>query len=122
MDLECLVGINRAWLYKDLQSLSLTSKCQVSVERIVLDLESVELLDTFQMKQTKMYVCTLVEFIRWSALLDVQVGTEDIQWNYIGFLYNRNNGWDMWELLLDDNWQAWINRITIAWETVTWVN
>ena len=31
-------------------------------------------------------------FIRWSALLDVQVGTEDIEGNYIGFLYNRNNG------------------------------
>ena len=31
-------------------------------------------------------------FIRWSALLDVQVGTEDIEGNYIGFLYNRNKG------------------------------
>ena len=27
--------------------------------------------------------------------------------------------WEMWELLLGVNWQVRVNRITIAWETVT---
>ena len=59
------------------------------------------------MKQTQMYVCT-TWFIRWSALLDVQVGTEDIEGIYIGFLYNRNKGREhvrialRWQLTLAD--------------------
>ena len=40
LDLDDLRRINRAWLYKETKSLSLASKCQVGVERIVLDLES----------------------------------------------------------------------------------
>ena len=31
-------------------------------------------------------------------------------------------GREMWELLLDDNGEASIHRITMTWESVTWVN
>ena len=77
------------------------------------------------MKQTQMYVCTLVKFIRWSALLDVQVGTEDIEWNYIALLYNRNKGWAQVRIAL--RWQLtqaalielqWHEKLSYEWTNV----
>ena len=40
-------------------------------------------------------------------------------WKIYWYLYK---GWGMWELLLDDNWQGRNYRITMTWESVTWVN
>ena len=38
---------------------------------------------------------------------------------YTGFYTLATKDWEMWELLLGANWQVRVNRITIAWETVT---
>ena len=46
----------------------------------------------------------------------------DTVWKIHWYLYNCNKGWGMWELLLDDNWQGRNYRITMTWESVTWVN
>ena len=79
-----------------------------------------------RMKQTKMYVCTLVEFIssRCSHIA-VHGWSDGYGWNPHWFIYTRNNRKRKMRKLLDHNehnrhWH--INRITIAWETVTWVN
>ena len=77
------------------------------------------ILDTFRMKQTQMYVCTLVEFILVEIWIHCCTSwrwrSEWIHW----LLYNRNNGREMWELLLGANWQKRTGRITMTWETVT---
>ena len=59
LDNECSfsVGDNHRWWGHS----NSTSCCSCTIIALILAL--VELLNEFRMKQTKMYVCTLVEFI-----------------------------------------------------------
>ena len=43
-------------------------------------------------------------------------------WKNAGLYTLATKDWEMWELLLGANRQVRVNRITIAWETVTWEN
>ena len=44
---------------------------------------------------------------------------DDEHWKNAGLYTLATKDWEMWELLLGANWQVRVNRITIAWETVT---
>ena len=46
----------------------------------------------------------------------------NMHWKNAGLYTIATKEWEMWELLLGVNWQVRINRITIAWETVTYEN
>ena len=46
----------------------------------------------------------------------------NMHWKNAGLYTLATKDWEMWELLLGANWQVRVNRITIAWETVTWEN
>ena len=43
-------------------------------------------------------------------------------WKNAGLYTLATKEWEMWELLLGVNWHVRINRITIAWEPVTYEN
>ena len=70
------------------------------------------ILDTFRMKQTQMYVCTLVEFILVEIWIHYCMSwrSEWSHWKIHWYLYKRNNGREMWELLLGANWQEIIQE------------
>ena len=77
------------------------------------------------MKQTKdvrMYTWRIYSSRDLDTLLyKVEVLNDHIGENAV--LYTlATKDWEMWELLLGANWQVTVNRITIAWETVTWEN
>ena len=74
------------------------------------------------MKQTKMYVCTFDEFILVDVVTLLYMDEVNKHWKNAGLYTLATKEWEMWELLLGVNWQVRINRITIAWETVTWEN
>ena len=74
------------------------------------------ILDTFWMKQSQMYVCTLEDFFIEFCTHCCTSWKWDVELKLHWLLYNHNNGWEM---LLKYNWHFSINRITIAWETVT---
>ena len=84
----------------------------------VLNIEVVEVVSNETNTDVHMYNL----FITWSALLDVQVGTEILKEISLVFYTIATKEENKWELLLGDNWHWHINRITIAGETVTWVN
>ena len=46
-------------------------------------------------------------------------GGWDTEWKLHWYLYNRNNGWEMWEMLLRISWQESQVWISCTWETVT---
>ena len=87
-------------------------------EAYVLHVLNVEVVSNETNTDVRMYNL----FIRWSALLGVQVGTEILKEISLVFYTIATKEENMWELLLGDNWHWHINRITIARETVTWVN
>ena len=60
-----------------------------------------------------------------SGYIAVQVGTWtelNKHWKNAALYTLATKEWEMWELLLGVNWQVRTDRITIAWETVTWEN
>ena len=83
----------------------------------MLNIEDVEVVSNETNTDVRMYNL----FIRWSALLDVQVGTEILKGITLAFYTIATMEENKWELLLGDNWHWHINRITIARETVTGV-
>ena len=69
--------------------------------------------------------CTYVHWRIYSSRdLDTLLYKVEVSkhWKNTGLYTLATKDWDMWELLLGANWQVRIDRITIAWETVTWVN
>ena len=80
------------------------------------------MLDTRNVEQTKYVLCTLKNIYSSRCSHIAVHGWTEYALEECWFIYNRNNGREMWELLLGANWQVRINRITIAWETVTWEN
>ena len=74
------------------------------------------------MKQTRMYVCTLEEFILVDVVTLLYMDEVDMHWKNAGLYTLATKDWEMWELLLGANWQVRAIRITIIWETVTWEN
>ena len=71
--------------------------------------------------------CTYVHWrIYSSRYLDTSLYKVELElnmhWKNAGLYTLATKDWVMWELLLGANWQVRINRITMPWETVTWVN
>ena len=79
----------------------------------------VGLLEWFRMKQNedvRMYTWRI--YSSRSGYIAAQSWSEDA-WKNTGLYTLATKDWEMWELLLGANWQVRVNRITIAWETVT---
>ena len=69
-----------------------------------------------------MYVCTPEELILVNVVALLYKEEVNYIGKYTGIYTHATIPWAKWELLLDDNWQGSIDRITMTWETVTWVN
>ena len=81
------------------------------------------MLETRNVEQTK-DVCMYTWRIYSSRDPDTLLHKVELNmhWKNTGLYTLASKEWDMWELLLGANWQVRINRITMKWETVTWVN
>ena len=99
------------------------------LKSIVLNIELIRMnilmLDTRNVEQTK-NVCMYTWRIYSSRYLDTLLYKVELElnkhWKNAGLYTLATKDWEMWELLLGANWQVRVNRITIAWETVTWEN
>ena len=71
-----------------------------------------------------MYVCTLEEFILVDVVTLLYMDELELNkhWKNAALYTLATKEWKTWELLLGVNWQVRVNRITIAWETVTYEN
>ena len=81
------------------------------------------ILDTRNVEQTKDVRMYIEEFI----LVEIWIHCcTKLNWMMNGknaILYTlATEDWEMWELLLEVNWQMRVNRITIAWEPVNYEN
>ena len=61
----------------------------------------------------------LVDVVTLLYMDEVMNEVSEEHWKNTGLYTLATKDWEMWELLLGANWQVRINRITIAWETVT---
>ena len=77
------------------------------------------------MKQTKYVRMYIEEFILvdiWIHCCTVHEIELNKHWKNAALYTLATKEWETWELLLGVNWQVRVNRITIAWETVTYEN
>ena len=73
-----------------------------------------------------MYICTLEEFILVDVVTLLYMDEVELElnkhWKNAGLYTLTTKEWEMWELLLGVNWHWRLNRITIAWEPVSYEN
>ena len=71
-------------------------------------------------EDVRMYTCRIYSSRDLDTLLHkVEVNEH---WKNAGLYTLATKDWEMWELLLEVNWQVRVNRITIAWEPVNYEN
>ena len=70
-----------------------------------------------QTKDVRMYIWRIYS----SRDLDTLLHKVELNkhWKNAALYTLATKDWEMWELLLGANWQVRVNRITIAWGTVT---